>query len=416
MKKNTIEYRSKKAINVNSVDNNYHSPLNGSAQMSKVALLTAGHFINDSYNGFVAPLLPLLMVKLGFSLTLAGLLASIQAVSTSLSQPLFGHLADKVRKPFFVYLGPLLTSLFLSSIGLCSSYGMLIVAVLFAGIGTAAFHPQAAATAGTLSGPRRGLGMSIFVTGGNAGHSLGPVIILPIVAYFGLERTFVAVLPGLIISYLLFRSGSQLPLEHNPNTQHSISTQKIRRLWALVLLLIIVIVRAFVICGFSTFIPIFLQNQGFPLMLAGIAITVFQFSGAIGSLFGGGLSDRFGHKPVLIASIVLAVPMLFLFLSTNGYFALGFLALAGLFSFSSIPVNIIMAQELFPSRSSTVSSLIIGVGWGIGGLLVTPLGALADKIGIGYSLYLLTLVCLLGVAAIIPLPKTELKPSKYISN
>lgn len=398
---------SSKSIDSNPVNKNKTPLSSGGMQKDKVVLIAAGHFVNDSYNGFVAPLLPLLMVKLGFSLTLAGLLTSVQAASTSLAQPIFGHLADKVRNPFFVYLGPIITAVFLSFIGLCPSYGLLLVAITLAGIGTAAFHPQAAAITGASSGNRRGLGMSIFVTGGSAGHSLGPVIILPIVATLGLERTFVALLPGIVISYLLFRSASRLRIDHITHSLHRHSTRTINRRWAIALLLIIVVVRALVIAGFSTFIPIFLQEKGFPLMLAGTAITIFQFSGAIGSLFGGGLSDRFGRKTVILASIIIAMPMLFLFLYSNGYLALVFLALAGLTFFSSIPVNLIMAQELFPERASTVSSFMIGLGWGIGGLLVTPIGALADAIGVGSALQLLSLVCLFGIAAALPLPKTE---------
>ena len=397
------------------VNQNTNSSSKNEMQTRKVLLLSAGHFINDSYNGFVAPLLPLLMAKLGFSLTLAGLIISVQAMSTSLTQPLFGHLADKLRHPFFVYLGPLVTAIFLSCIGICPSYTLLLIIIMLAGIGTSAFHPQAAALAGVASGNRLGLGMSIFVTGGSAGYSLGPVIILPIVTTLGLDWTFIAVLPGMVISFLLFRSASRSRLEHRTRGLHSSISHSIKRRWALIFLMIIAIVRAFVISGFTTFIPIFLKEKGFPIMLAGAAITVFHISGAFGALSGGGISDRFGRKPVIITSLFLAIPMLFLFLSINGPISLFFLGMAGFMFLSSIPVNIIMAQELFPNRAGTVSSLIMGLGWGIAGLIVTPLGALADTIGVERALYYLTFVCLIGIAAALPLPNTKSQKSRHLN-
>ena len=66
-----------------------------------------------------------------------------------------------------------------------------------------------------------------------------------------------------------------------------------------------------------------------------------------------------------------------------------------------------MAQELFPHRISTVSSIIMGFGWGVGGLLVTPLGSIADKIGLQNALYLLNGFGLIGIIAAILLPGTN---------
>ena len=56
-------------------------------------LATAGHFVNDFYNGFLAPLLPIIVIKLNISLALAGLLISIFSISNSLLQPIAGLVA-----------------------------------------------------------------------------------------------------------------------------------------------------------------------------------------------------------------------------------------------------------------------------------------------------------------------------------
>jgi len=367
-------------------------------QRERVALLCMGHFANDSYVGFLAPLLPLLMAKIGFSLTLAGLLTSIQAVFTSILQPLFGLIADKIRRPHFAAYGPLVTALFLGSIGLWSRYEAIVVILILAGLGTASFHPQAAMLAGHASGNRRGFGMSLFVTAGTAGHSLGPMSILPIVVTLGLEFSFVTILYGIVASALLVRNLpllSQAPFHHadaqeSPHVPH--------RRFALGILWMIVMFRALIIAGFLTFVPIFLHRQQYGLLLSGSANTIFELSGAAGAITGGILSDRLGRKKVIVASFIAAMPFLWLFLHTAGKLSLALLGLGGFILYTSIPVSIIMAQELYPKRASTVSSLMIGLAWGMGGLLVTPMGAIAEKIGVAQALSLLVF---LGVAAVV---------------
>ena len=44
------------------------------------------------------------------------------------------------------------------------------------GLGAAAFHPPAAALAHRFGGTRKGLAMSVHITGGSLGFSLGPLV------------------------------------------------------------------------------------------------------------------------------------------------------------------------------------------------------------------------------------------------
>ena len=368
-------------------------------QADRVALLSCAHFLNDAFHGFVAPLLPMLMIKIGFGITQAALLTSIQSIFTSLSQPLFGHVADRIRRPIMTAWGPLVTAVFLGSIGLVNSYTAIVIILILAGIGTSAFHPQSAMLAGRAGGNRGGLAMSIFITGGSAGHSLGPMIILPIVTYLGLAYTPLTMIPGILISLLLFRN---LPVLAHPPAQRPAAAQHRTApgLWkVLVLLYFIVTVRALLVSGFITFLPIYLHQKSFSLLLAGSAITIFELSGSMGSLVGGHISDRVGRKILVILSVSVPLPFLWLFLHSNGPTAFVFLALSGFFLFTSVPVVIIMAQELYPQRVNTVSSMMMGMAWGLGGLLVSPMGALADRIGVGQTLQILIFCALPALIA-----------------
>ncbi len=376
-------------------------------QTGRVLGLSMGHFINDMYVGFLAPLLPLIIDKLGISITLAAGLMSILSIFTSLAQPAFAFIADKIRRPGMVILGPLMTAIFFSAIGCAHSYAMLVVVIILGGIGTAVFHPQAAAFVGKASGRQSGLAMSIFVTGGSGGYYMGPVVIMSIVTWLGLEYSFVSIGPGVLIAAILFFILPKLP--HAPNRHvhvhgHVAIPNQVR---AIIFLYFISMIRSFLISGFNTFIPMYLKEQRYSPMMYAVALTAFGIPGAVGSLFGGALSDRFGRRTTIFASIALSLPFFGLFLALDGLPSLVSLGVAGFAVFSSIPVVIIMAQELYPGRVNVVSSLVMGLSWGVAGVLVTPLGALAERIGLGQALTMLIFLGAISCILTLFLPETK---------
>ena len=370
--------------------------MNHSSQRKSLWILAAGHFALDSYNGYLAPLLPLLIAKHGMSVAVAASLASVLSVSSSGLQPLFGYLADRHRWRVFVWLSPFITGFFISLLGVAPGYAALATFLFLSGLGTAAFHPLAAASAHAVAGTRKGHGMSIFVTGGNVGHSLGPVIILPVVMLIGLERSWVMMLPALVVSVLLYFWAPDPKREARVATTGSISELKARWL-PLMLLWLLVTLRSVIIAGFSNFMPILLRRHGTALFLAGSSITIFQLTGSVGSFLGGALSDRIGRLKTLALSFSLPVPLFLGFLALHSDLRLVLIALAGFGIFLSIPANLVEAQNLFPRNLSTVSSLMIGLAWGMAGLLLTPLGVLADHFGITAMLAGLSLTALVGV-------------------
>ncbi|UCE17836.1 MAG: MFS transporter [Gemmatimonadota bacterium] len=373
-------------------------------QKGQIALLTTAHLINDTYAGFLAPLLPVVVEKFGLTMAATGFLSSVLAVSSSLAQPLYGYLADRLGRRYFVVLGPLLTSIFMSSIGLPRSYGLLVLVIFMGGMGTAFFHPQGAALAGAAGGYRKGLGMSIFSAGGNAGYALGPLLIIPIVSIVGFENTFVAVIPGVIISMLLYKYIARAKITAKEASNDGFTGWSAFTYRPLLYLWLIVFLRATVVTSFGTFIPLLLEERGYSLMVGGTSIFVFLFCGAVGGLFGGYWSDRIGRKKIILMSLGLSTPFLFVFLYTSGLWTTLGLALAGMVLLSSIPVGIVMAQEFMPTRISTVSGLMMGFGWGLGGLAVSFIGMLADHIGLTPALAVVALIPLIGFGCGLRLP------------
>ena len=280
----------------------------GNLKRSRLALVTWGHFVNDSYIGFFTPILPLLIEKLALSLTVASGLAAIPAVVSSVFQPLYGMASDRTRGRFFILLGPLLSITGMGLIGIAPNAMMLGLLLLVAGVGAAAFHPQAVAAAGTASGNRKGLGISVFLFGGNLVFALGPLAIIAVVQFVGLERSYLVMLPG-FLSVVFLGLYLQVPTGVTDRKQVPSLTAAFRGArTAMALLFSITVIREFTRLAVVTFLPIFLSLQGRSLMAGGITLALFSLSGAVGGMVAGGLSDRWGRKHIILVSGVLCVP------------------------------------------------------------------------------------------------------------
>jgi FSR family fosmidomycin resistance protein-like MFS transporter len=80
------------------------------------------------------------------------------------------------------------------------------------------------------------------------------------------------------------------------------------------------------------------------------------------------------------------------------------LAIGGLFLQSTLPVNVTFGQSLAPISAATVSSLMMGFGWGTGGLSVPFVGMIADRIGIEHTLVGVSIIPLFAALCALPLP------------
>jgi len=373
----------------------------------RLALLTAAHFTVDAYSSFFSPLLPLLAARLHLNLAMVGSLVALAALSSSFSQPLFGLVADRVHRPWLIGLGPLVAAALMSSVGLAPSYGALVAILMLGGMGISWFHPQSAVLA-TQASTRRSLAMSVFITGGTLGGSLGPVIAVAVVGWVGLERSWVVMVPGLALAVMLIVALARLHGTGRPADGRAAGPPPLRELKPvlrpLALLYVAVVARSAVSYGFMTFLPIHLHRLGYSVAFGGAALTAYLALGALGGFVGGWLAERLGGRRVVIQSFVGAVPLFVAFLVLPTLPGLVCLVVGSFVVQGSLPVNIVLGQELAPRHSSTISSLLMGAAWGVGALLVAPIGALADAFGIVAALATLTGFLLVGLACALALP------------
>jgi FSR family fosmidomycin resistance protein-like MFS transporter len=363
--------------------------------------MAGAHVMVDGYGNIYAPMLPLLIPRLGLTLAAAGTLTMLFQLAASVAQVGFGYVADRWRPRVLLMIGPVVSVSLLSLIGLATSKAALAAILVAGGLGAAAFHPPAAALAHRLGGERRGLAMSVYITGGTLGFSLGPLVFAPFAQHFGIEWTPVLALPGLAVVAFFLRRVPPIPV--HPSAHGGISAL---RPYAkpLALLYSIVVLRTLTSLAFATFVPVMLTRRGYTVGEAGAAVALYLFGSGIGGFFGGPAADRFGARKVIALSLVASCPFLFLapFL-TGGPFVIA-LAIGGLFLQSTLPVNVTFGQSLAPVSAATVSSLMMGFAWGTGGLSVPIVGLIADRAGIEPTLVGLALVPLLAAACALPLP------------
>jgi FSR family fosmidomycin resistance protein-like MFS transporter len=359
------------------------------------------HMMVDGYGNIFAPLLPLLIPRLNLSLAAAGTLTMLFQLAASVAQIGFGHIADRWRPRLLVTIGPVVAISVLSFIGTASSPAMLALILIVGGLGGAAFHPPAAALAHRLGGPRPGLTMSVYITGGTLGFSLGPLMFSPFAERFGLTWSPLLALPGLAVVAFFLR---RVP----PMSTHTVGGGGFQALRPyarpLALLYFIVVLRTLAAISFATFMPVMLTRRGLSLAAAGSAVSMYLFATGVGGFAGGPTADRFGARRVIALSLVFASPFLFFAPTLTGWPFLVTVAIGGFFLQSTLPVNVTFGQSIAPVSAATVSSLMMGFAWGMGGVSVPLVGLVADRIGIEATLRMLALVPLAAAALALPLP------------
>jgi FSR family fosmidomycin resistance protein-like MFS transporter len=253
---------------------------------------------------------------------------------------------------------------------------------------------------GDIGSRRAGFFMSVWMIGGTLGMALGPLIITVTVSIFGLNGTVYTVVLAVIITVFLIRFAPPSPSRKDLAEGYSLRKHLFPKIGSLAFLWFLVVIRTATGMSFMTFLSVLLIQRGFPLFTSGLAVSFFIGGGALGGFIGGILSDYVGRKKVMLVSFLLSPVVLLLFLKSHGIPSLGILVIGGICMWGTAPVLIVAAQEIAPESRTFVSSMMMGVGWGVGSILVAVTGLLGDTIGLEKALQWILILPLIGVALV----------------
>lgn len=377
-----------------------------------LAILCFAHFANDALMGFWA----IHKTLAGLDLMKAGIIASSALFIGNVSQIAFGYLGDRGWRDIILPVG-LLGSAAMCFLSVSENYYIIAAMVFIASFGSASFHPLAAGIAAQLNPARRGIMVSIFITGGFLGYGISQKVYT---YFYHLGTSSIAVLALLPITAAVL-------VCFLPKAEKK-SRSGFREMWkdshgkrmVMLTLYILVACTASANSGMIFLLPeIMTSYQASDYMIYGGAHLTMIVSSGIGIVPFGFLSDRIGpRQTMLVANIGSFIMILFLLgaAGVGGAAGAGSLhlqiifAIFGLCSGACFPIAIAYGNALLPNHGSTVSAVFMGGAWAVGSLGPSLLVWIADDISpesIAKALTVCSAFWLASVIMAVLLPKAK---------
>jgi FSR family fosmidomycin resistance protein-like MFS transporter len=366
-------------------------------------LLALVHAVNDVLTAILGALLPTLQVRFAAGTTTLAVLVAVFSISSSVTQPMLGALADRAGPRRVAAAGVAVAAVSLSLVGVADSIPVLLGLLIAGGLGSAALHPVSTSIVGAGTTKNPGLAVGLFTAGGMAGFAAGPVVILYLVSSHGTGVTPWLMIPGLVLALGLL---TLLP-DWQPHGSGSLARRLFDRRaisgpvgWLTVSATLV----SLVFITFTNAVPLWLvaeRGAAPDAPLLGWVLGAFSLAAGLGAVLGGAVAARLGYARTTAVSLLAAVIPLVavLVLSGNTGTLIAAAAVAGVLVYASQPLLIVAAQNAAPEAPAAAAGVVIGLGSAIAGLLYMPLGAVQAALGLTPTM-VATFALLIPAAAI----------------
>ena len=380
-------------------------------EFNNVLTVSFGHLVHDIHSAFLAPILPLLIDKFGFSMLLAGLLDVFRKIP-SLMNPFIGLLADKISLRYFVIFSPLITAITMCLLGVVPNYAFVAILVTISGVSSAIFHVPSPVMIKHLSHNQIGKGMSFYMFGGEMARTLGPLTILGAVSLWGLEGSFRLLPISLIATLILYFRLHNISIKQDFKKKKSVSTKKtFSRLIPFFLAISgFIFARAAMKSALTIYLPTYLTSKGSSLWMAGISLSILQFSGAGGVLIAGIISDKIGRKKALLIIAIINPILMWLFVILDGIMVIPILIATGFFLFASGPVLLAIIHDIKSERMSFINSIYMTISFLISSVMVVLVGLASDRIGMDLTYKITAIIAIAAIPSVLFLKTREDMP------
>ncbi|MBR6614459.1 MAG: MFS transporter [Lachnospiraceae bacterium] len=362
-------------------------------------IMMLGHLCADLGGGALPAILPFLIAQKGITYTqAAGLTFALSSIG-SVIQPVFGSMADKTSRPWLMSLGIFMAGCGISMLGFIDNYWLMFVAVAFTGIGSALFHPDGGRMANYVSGVKKGKGISLFSVGGNMGGAIGPMLAVFGITMLGgdLKGAAILAIPAFAMAaFMVTQHGNlaEFAAEGNKKTKAAIAAGQKDDWGAFGKLTLVVFLRSTLSMGMTTFIPLFwmsvlMQSEE----VSGSVTTIISLSGAVATLIGGNLADKYGFNKTIRAGLVLMIPCLIaVTMSRNVLLCTFMLVPTAVFLNFAFSPSVALGQKFIPNHIGLASGITMGLASSFGGVVSPLLGKVADNTSIPVVMWILVAI------------------------
>jgi len=362
------------------------------SRWGRLAANSSAHMIEHLFNGVIAVILPLITASLGLSLAQAGLLASARTLMAGVASFPSGFFADLASRRNLL-LGLCIGMIGLASLGLSAvtSFPLLMLFMGLSGLGGGGFHPQSLAILSARYRDRRAFALGVHDSSANLGEVLGPLTIGLLLNFFDWRTTLqIWAMPGLAIGLLygLFGAEGDVAAPRARDYRRALWEDVIKNK-AVFALVVVSTLRAMGQTALAVFLPLYLLlHLKLSAAAAGAYMSIlFLFAGAAPALVGW-ISDRFGHKFLIVVFSLLSVVAIVAIPYLESGFALGCgLAALGTLLWALRPVIVSAAMEAAPQHmTGSIVAFIYGANMGVSFLAPIIAGIIADAYGLPTAL------------------------------
>ena len=379
-------------------------------EFKAVLLLCLGFGLVGLDRFMILPMFPTLMKDLDLSYQDLGYITGILSVTWGVSALFMGRLSDRIGRRKVVMGAMVAFSMLVGVSGLVTGLFSLLAIRALMGLADGAYTPPSIVATLEASEPSRHgrnlgiqqMAMPLF------GLGLGPIFVTQMLQVVDWRLIFgLVTLPGLIVSYLLYRTlrtpsaeSTALHTVTHDTTEHAWtdvfrSRNVVLNMGGMLCWLICLIVTSAMLPSYLTdYLHLGLGQMGFVLSAIG-------FGASAGTVLLPWLSDRLGRKPVVIGSSLAALVSLILLtrIGADPGVLFGVLFAVHFFNFGNITLTVgpLSAESVPAKLMATASGVVIGVGEIFGGGIAPAVaGYVAGRFGIEHTLYLAISAMALG--------------------
>lgn len=371
-----------------------------------IGLVSFGHFWHDIFTAMVTPLLPIIKESFQLNYVQAGWVLVAVKIPSLLSANIAGY-SEKHNPKWLIIICPLITSIAVTMLGVSSSFPMLLALVFLSGLSAAAFHVPAPTLLKSVAPNRIGAAMTSFQIGGEAARTVGPLLIVPILALLGFDKMYFLIPVSGVVSFMFYLSFKKVDYKPIAKVRKKGSVvETIKEGWPLFVLVAgISLQKSFLSTIMKSFLPLYLESKGESILYSTGSLSIIQGATVLGVIIAGTLIDKIGPKKILYVIVSFAMVLVVLLVSFPSLPFIPMIILIGFFSFASMPAVYTLIQNYGFKFPTTANGVFMSLNFGISSLILILAGKISDYLTIDMTYKYFGYLTLIGIPILLLIRK-----------